>query len=269
MIPAARSSARRPSTAVELWHFRELLRSLVVRNLKVKYRGSALGFVWTLLNPLLTVLVLVAVFGYVVRVPVPRYWAFLLSGYFVWNFLIQTLNSGTYVLAEHARLSRSVAFPVEVLVLGAAGSRFAEFAAELVLILAGLAVLHHGGVPGSFALVPLLLLLQLLLAVGLVMPIAALSAFYHDVQHALPIALTTLFYLSPVFYPVEMVPEPVQQLYFLNPLALLLHLYHLVLYEGRMPPPELVGIMAAVAVVTFFIGYAIFNRYKTIIPEIV
>ena len=95
----------------EVWRFREFLTSLVVRNLKVKYQRSVLGFIWTLLNPLLTVAVIAAIFSYVVRIEMPQYWAFLLSGYFVWNYVMQTLSSATYVLGEHAQLSRSVAFP--------------------------------------------------------------------------------------------------------------------------------------------------------------
>ena len=77
------------------------------------------------------------VFSHVVRIPLPHYWAFLLSGYFVWNFMLQTLNTGTYIFAEHSRLTRSVAFPSEILVFGAAGSRLIEFAVEVGLVLGG------------------------------------------------------------------------------------------------------------------------------------
>ena len=198
----------------------------------MKYQRSLLGFVWTLVNPLLTVTILVVVFSHVVRIPVPDYWAFLLSGYFVWNFMLQTLNTGTYIFAEHSRLTRSVAFPSEILVFGAAGSRLIEFVAEISLILIALAVFHHHTVPVSFALLPLLIVIQLLIAVGLALPIATLSVFYYDVYHALPIALTTLFYLSPVFYPATMVPAAARDLYFLNPIAGLLTLYHDVALSG-------------------------------------
>jgi lipopolysaccharide transport system permease protein len=252
-----------------VWRYRELLHSLVVRNLKVKYQRSLLGFVWTLVNPLLTVVVLGVVFSHVVRIPLPAYWAFLLSGYFVWNFALQTLNTGTYIFAEHSRLTRSVAFPGEILVFGAAGSRLIEFIAEIGLVLAILAVFHHGSIPQSYALLPLLMLIQLLLVIGLALPIATLSVFYYDVHHALPIALTTLFYLSPVFYPAQMVPEAARGLYFLNPFAGLLTLYHEVFYWGRMPPFDLLGGMLLGSFVFYLVGYAIFRRYAAIFPEIV
>ena len=177
------------------------------------------------------------------------------------------LNTGTYIFAEHSRLTRSVAFPSEILVFGAAGSRLLEFLAEIVLILILLAVFTIHRLPPSFALLPVLMLLQMLL-IGLALPIATLSVFCFNVQHALPIALTTLFYLSPVFYPVGMVPEAFRPFYFLHPspgcspcttrfstkagcrrLALLLGV------TARRPP----GLP---------IGYAIFKRYASVYAEI-
>ena len=252
-----------------VWRYRELLDSFVVRNLKVKYQRSLLGFVWTLVNPLLTVAILALVFSHVVRIPLPNYWAFLLSGYFVWNFMLYTLNTGTYIFAEHSRLTRSVAFPSEILVFGAAGSRLLEFAAEILLILAALVLFHHHYVPSSFILLPILMLIQLLLAIGLALPIATLSVFYYDVYHALPIALTSLFYLSPVFYPASMVPDAARAFYFLNPIAGLLTLYHQVVYLGQWPAPMLLVGMVLAALGIYIVGHAIFNRYAVVFAEIV
>jgi ABC-type polysaccharide/polyol phosphate export permease len=253
----------------QVWRYRELLRGLVVRNLKVKYQRSLLGFVWTLVNPLLTVVILVVVFSHVVRIQVPDYWAFLLSGYFVWNFMLQTLNTGTWIFAEHSRLTRSIAFPSEILVFSAAGSRLIEFIAEVSLILLALILLHHHGIPASYALVPVLVVLQVVLAVGLALPIATLSVFYHDVYHALPIALTSLFYLSPVFYPASMVPESVRLLYFLNPVAGLLTLYQEIVYAGHWPSGTLLAGTSVQVTLIYVFGYAIFHRYASVFAEVV
>lgn len=266
MTAAARPHA---SAVRELWQFRELWRGLVVRNLKVKYQHSLLGFVWTLLNPLLTVAVLVAVFTYVVRISMPAYWAFVLSGYFVWNFVQQMVSTGAYVLAEHAPLRRSAAFPSEVLVYAATTSRLVEFAVELALALVALTVFLHGGVPSSYVLLPVLLMTQALLAIGLTMPLACLSVFYRDVQHALPIALLILFYVSPVFYPASLVPEAVRSVYLLNPVAALLTAYQIVLYEGRWPSASLLLGAAAASIAIAALGHAVFNRYKRLFAELV
>ena len=252
----------------EVWRYRELLRSLVVRNMKAKYQRSVLGFFWTLLNPLLTVSILTVVFSYVVRIHLTHYWAFLLSGYFVWNFILQTISSGTYVLIEHAQLSRSVAFPKELLVLASVISRLVEFGIELTLVLVGLALFHYHTVPLSFLCVPWLIALQFLLSLGLMFPIATLSVFYHDVQHALPIVLTMLFYITPIFYPASMVPGAMRPFYALNPVARLLSLYHEVLYDGRLPGASALLTMTGVALLVVWLGFAIFNRYKALYAEI-
>ncbi|MEP7325702.1 MAG: ABC transporter permease [Gemmatimonadota bacterium] len=261
------SSTRRPPLR-EVWAYRELLRSLVVRNLKVKYQRSVLGFVWTLLNPILTITVLTVVFTYFIKIRVDHYWAFVFSGYFVWNFILQMLSSATYMLAEHAPLRRSVAFPSVVLVLATAASRMVEFLIEMVIALLLLAIFHHHGLPAPLILLPLLILLQLLLAIGLTMPIATLSVFYSDVQHAMPIVLLMLFYLSPVFYPASLVPESLRTLYLLNPIAALLTLYHDVLYAGQWPPAWLFASVSLTAVLVCVLGYAIFDRYNALFAEI-
>lgn len=269
MVTAVHGRGDRRGRIRTVWRYRELLRGLVVRNLTVKYQRSLLGFVWTLVNPLLTVTILVVVFSHVVRIELPQYWAFLLSGYFVWNFMLQTLSTGTWIFAEHSRLTRSVAFPTELLVFSAAGSRLIEFAAEISLILLAMIALRHHGVPPSFAMIPVLVLIQVALAVGLALPIAMLSVFYHDVYHALPIALASLFYLSPVFYPASMVPEALQSLYFLNPIAGLLTLYHDVVYAGHWPSTQLLGTTALQAAVVYAVGYGIFQRYASVFAEVV
>jgi lipopolysaccharide transport system permease protein len=269
MVSAAPARLEGRARFRDVWRYRELLRGLIVRNLKVKYQRSLLGFVWTLVNPLLTVTILVVVFSHVVRIQVPQYWAFLLSGYFTWNFMLQTLNTGTWIFAEHSRLTRSVAFPSEILVFSAAGSRLIEFAAEISLILLATIVLHHHAVPSSYALIPVLILIQVVMAIGFALPIATLSVFYHDVYHALPIALASLFYLSPVFYPASMVPESVRTLYFLNPMAGLLTLYHDVVYAGHWPSPLLLAGTGLQAAIVFALGYAVFHRYASVFAEVV
>jgi lipopolysaccharide transport system permease protein len=107
------------------------------------------------------------------------------------------------------------------------------------------------------------------MAIGLALPIATLSVFYHDIYHALPIALASLFYLSPVFYPASMVPEAYRTVYFLNPIAGLLTLYHDVVYAGLWPSGQLLGVTAVQTALVYAIGYAIFHRYATVFAEVV
>lgn len=261
-------TARSRGRASDVWRFRDLFGSLVTRDLSAKYHSSVLGFLWTLLNPLIMLVVLASVFTRVIRVPIENYWAFLLSGYFVWNCAQQCFASATYVLQQHASLSRSAAFPSEVLPLSAATAKHFEFVIELALVVVVLAVFHHQGVPASLALLPMLILLQFVLVAGLMYPIAVLSVLFRDIQHALPLAITTLFYLSPVFYSTDLVPESVRGLYMINPFAGLLSLYHAVLFGGRLPSAAMLAWVTTLALASYGVGYAIFRRYKSLCVEV-
>ena len=263
------SRLRGDRALADLWRYRELWRSLTVRNLRVKYQRSALGFLWTLLNPVLTVAVLAVVFTHVVKIALPHYLAFLLSAYFVWNFMMQVISSGTYLLAEQASLVRSIAFPKAIPVLAGVSSRLVEFMVEMGLILTLIVCFHHRGVPAALLLLPWLLVVQTAMALGFVLPIAALSVFYRDIQHVLPIVLTTLFYVSPVFYPASMVPEQVRTLYLVNPLAQLLTAYQLVVYEGRLPGAGLIAALSLSAGLIVAVGSLVFRRLQADVAEVI
>ncbi len=252
----------------EVWRCRSLFLILVMRDLKIKYQRSPIGFVWTLLNPLCTSLILIGVFTYIIKVPVAHYWAFLLSGYFVWNFMQQVLIQSTNLLREHGNLRRNIAFPSEILIWSASFSRLLEFLLEIGLVMIGLVVFHHEDIPTSLVLFPLLIVIQVFLTVGLMFPLSTLSVFFHDVSYALPVVIFSLFYISPVFYPLEMIPEAVRPYSFLNPFSGILTLYHAVLYDGIWPSIPMLSSVFGSAIVICFLGYAIFKRFNNTCVEI-
>jgi len=264
----SRSSQRGRASIRELWAFRHLIRSLVVRDLKIKYQGSMIGIAWTLLNPLLTVAILVTVFSHVIRIGIDHYWAFLLSGFFAWNFIQQNLFHATSVLQNHAALNRSVYFPREVLILGALLTKFVEFLMEFAIVLILLAVFYYPMVPSSLILLPWIVLVLLMMTLGLMFPLAALAVYFRDVQQAVPIALMSLFYLSPIFYPLEMIPEAARPFFYVNPLVGLMQLFHVVVFQGAWPTMTLLVSVSIVALAVCLTGYLIFNHYKDVCVEI-
>lgn len=245
-----------------------LLRNLVARNLTVKYKRSFLGFFWTLLNPLGTTLTLIIVFGSVVRLNIDHYWAFLLSGFFVFSSVSAVVNGATYALPQHAAVIRAANVNSEVFVLSGVLARLLEFVVELALVVVAIAVFHHHGVPPSFLLLPVLFLTHFLFVVGIVLPVATLGAFYDDLQHSLPVVFTILFYISPVFYPAALVPAKLATLYELNPLASLLGLYQRVLYEGQFPTFDQATGMVLFACVACIVGGLVFRRFRPVFPEV-
>jgi ABC-type polysaccharide/polyol phosphate export permease len=165
-------------------------------------------------------------------------------------------------------LSRSVYFPREVLILSTAVSKLVEFLFEILIVIIIIFIFHFQAIPSSLVFLPLLVFLQLILVIGLMFPVAVISVLFHDVQHALPIVIMSLFYLSPVFYNVEMIPEPMRPFYNLNPFVGIMKLYHQVLYEGVWPSMQLLGEVSILYVAIFLLGYWFFRRYKGVCVEI-
>lgn len=267
--PTATASTVTGGVLRELWEYRELLGALIERNLKMRYQRSLLGAVWTLLNPLITGVVLIGVFSVILRVQTPQYWALLISGYFAWVFTLNTLGIGATLMSGHAYMARSVPFPAEVLVVSAVASRFVEFAVEMILVVVVLATARHEGLtPGLLAL-PFVMAIHALLTAGVVFPIAALGVFFEDVQHAVPVALTMLTLVSPVYYPLSYVPQSWQPLLSLNPFAGVLTLYHITAYEGRLPTWAEFATPAITSVVVFVVGAALFRWKRGYFAEVV
>lgn len=256
------------SRVLASWRYRELWRHLVIRDLRVRYQRSALGFAWTLLNPLLTISVLIVVFERFLHIGVPHYWAFLASGYFAWVFIQHTITVSASALRDHAHIVRNMPFPKEVLVLSTITTRLVEFSLEILLVMTLLALFHHHRVPASFALVPVLMVLQTLLVIGLALPMSVLATFFLDVQHALPVVLLIVSYASPIYYPVTLVPEAARGGYLLNPVAAIIQMYHMVLFEGRMPAAHDWIAPVAFAILFLVFGYVVFDRARPHVADV-
>jgi ABC-type polysaccharide/polyol phosphate export permease len=247
-----------------------LLWALVTRNLKMRYQRSALGVVWAFLNPALTIVCLIVVFRFVLRIRIEDYWAFLLSGYFAWVFFVHTVAASTTLLRDHGHMLRSVSFPPDVLLWSTAIARCLEFLIELTLVAGVLAVLRHHTVPWSYGLLPLAVGIQLLLTLAIAFPVAALGVFFHDVQHALPVAMTILSYISPVFYTLTLVPEGLRVWFLLfNPFTRVLPLFHALLYEGRIPGPGDWLLAATLSASLCVVGMAAFRWRRPVFAEVV
>jgi ABC-type polysaccharide/polyol phosphate export permease/GT2 family glycosyltransferase len=253
----------------ELSQYRELIWNLTLRDLKVKYKRSWLGFLWTFLNPLIVVVVLVTVFSYIVRIPIENYWAFLVSGYFVFFFFSTALIGSIQAALGNAYLWRKAYFSREVLIISSTLARFLEFLVEISIVLIALAVFHHKGIPFSYVMLLPLLPMIFVFTIGVTFPLVTLSIYFNDVLQIIPRLTLALFYISPVFYSVDFVPERFRDIYLLNPIAVLLNLIHSSLYRGEFPDVSLFLRMTIIAVVMGVAGYIIFNRKKHEFAEIV
>ena len=251
---------------VELYRFRALIAMLVLRELRARYRGSLLGFLWSFLNPLLLMLVYALVFSVYLRVPMDNYAVFLFTGLLPWLWFASSLGHAASVIVGSGPLVKRVLFPAEILPLVSVLSNLVNLLLSLPLLLVFL--LLFGIRPGPFlAFLPLLVGLQLLLTVGLALPLAALNVHLRDVEQILSNGLVLLFFLTPVLYPVSTVPARIRLLYFLNPIAGLVQSYQNIFFFGREPHWIHLGQVALCAAIALWGGYWLFDRLRDSLAE--
>ena len=203
----------------DVWAYRELLGTLVHKELKVKYKNSALGFVWSLLNPMLYLVVFYLVFTYFIPASISYFAIFLLSGLLPYNLFSAGLGGGTTSIVGNASLVTKVWFPREILPLASIGAALVHFGLQLAVLAAALMVFRY---PPSWSYLPLIvpaLLTLLVLVAALAILLAALNVYARDIEHLLELVLLAWFWMTPIVYPYAQVREKIGDLALLNPLA--------------------------------------------------
>lgn len=249
---------------------------LTVRELKARYRGSLLGFFWSLVNPLLLLGVYSFVFGFVFRRPFGNtepYALFLISGLFPWIWVSSSLLEGTVSLVGNAGLIRKAVFPIEILPLVPVLANLVHLLFALPIIALAIAAgrLLGYSVGGLWGLaLPLVILLQLPMLAGLSLGLAALNVHFKDVRDLLANLLQLLFFLTPILYALDSISLPlIRGLIRLNPFTPFTVSYQHLLFGGRAPGATDLLSMLVVSLVCWWMGSALFERLAETIAEAV
>jgi lipopolysaccharide transport system permease protein len=238
---------------------RDLLRELVVRDIKLRYKGSALGQTWTLLNPLAELLVLLFVFTAVLPVGIPNYGASLFTGLLVYGWFRSSLDFATGAIVENREVIRRPGVPPAILPVVSVASTLVHFLLSLPALF--VVLLISGVYPTRAAVVlPALIAVQFALTLSLAYPLAALHVWFRDTQYLLRVVLQLFFYLTPVFYETSNIPARYQTLYRLNPLVSLVEGYREVLLRGQFPAPGPLVVVGLVAAGLLGVGVPVFRR---------
>lgn len=262
----------------ELLAFRELIENLVVRDLKVRYKSSLLGFVWSWLNPLLLMAVFTVVFTIMLpNLSIPKFPVFVMCALLPWNFFNTSVMSATQSIVQNGHLIKKVYFPREILPISTVLSNFVNFVLALPVLFALILVFR---VPLNIWLVylPIIMLVQLAFTVGIALVLATLNLFYRDTLVIMEVVMQAWFFLTPIFYPVELLPEskvllgavlPVRRLtYILNPMASIIASYRSVLYgftNGSPPTAPALDFFSRTVVTALgvlVVGYFVFTHYS-------
>jgi lipopolysaccharide transport system permease protein len=254
----------------ELFRYRELLWSWVVRDIKVRYKQSLLGIAWAILQPLSATLLFAVVFSYFVTVNTEGipYPIFYYSAMLPWTFLSNSISFGTSALVSNMNLVTKIYFPREILPIAAVAASFADFLVASTVFI-GMMVLYQVPMSWYILFVPLIAAMQILLTLGLVLVASALMVFYRDIRFVVPLGLQLWLYATPIIYPVSQVPRRWRGLYMLNPMAGLIDSYRRVILSAQLPEISHLLYATGVSLFLFLAAYWYFKRAEAVFADII
>jgi len=256
---------------VQVYQFRELLRSFVSKELRSRYKGSVLGFLWNFLIPLLQLAVFYILFGIIIRVFKTEqypYAVFVFAGLLPWIFFTNAVQGGAASVVANANLVKKVFFPLQLLPLASVLSSFINFLLGLIILFGWMIVLRLPFFP-TLLLLPVVFLVQLIFIGGLAYWSSCLNVYYRDVEHILSILLMAWFYVTPIIFPISLMSDRpfLEGIIMLNPLASIIIAYQRLILDGTLPDWTWFSYSAGIGLLLLVSGFFVFNRFKFFFEE--
>jgi ABC-2 type transport system permease protein len=238
---------------------RELITELVRKDLKVKYQGSALGFLWSLANPILILVVYSFVFQFVLKSNVPLFGLFLMSGLLIWNFFTMSVSAAATSITGNAGLIKKVPFPHSALPLASVGFAGAQVALQYIVLLVALLIARRPPIRPELVLILPALVVALIMTVGMALLVSSVTVRYRDMQHFLEVALFAWFWITPIVYPGGMIREILGNswglwAFFVNPMAGVVVSFQRALYGTVYYPDQPGKLILPSASFTFYLA---------------
>ncbi len=262
LVDANAATGTIAGTVQSIFQYRELIKHLVLKDLKLKYRGSWLGFVWSLVNPLVMVIVYVVAFKYILGVRGEGFVFLLLLAILAWTFFSSSLSMSAGGIVDNGALIKTVAFPRAVLPIASIFFNLAQYLLTAAVFIPLMLLLHRTPPSVPMLLFPVFLLLQVALTVGIGLALATGTTFFRDIRHFLEIALSVMFWTTPIIYDFNAIPGPWQWLVLFSPLSSYVLAYQRIFYYGQWPGVAVTVIAVAYAAVSLAAGIALFSRYE-------
>jgi ABC-2 type transport system permease protein len=244
---------------IEIYRYRGLLKNLVARDLTVRYKRSIIGVVWTMINPLVNTIVLTIVFAEVFRFPTKEFIIYYLSGFLIWNFFSQSTVISSRSLWGSSAIYKKIYVPKSIFIFSIICSELLNFAFALIPLMLLLVILRHA-LPLSILFIPVPILLTVLFTLGISLLLSASSVYFYDIIESYQILLVPWMWLTPVIYPLEIIPPKFLPLIKANPMFYFVECFRAPLYSGLLPGWEILALAAALSIISFLLGYKIFIR---------
>ena len=250
------------STVREIFSYREMIKSFVRRDLRGRYQGSFLGFLWTFLNPLLQLVVYSIVFGTLLQSNIEKYYLFLFVALIPWLFFANSVTGGSTAVIAQKDMVKKIYFPREVLPISHVTTAFVNMLLCFIVIF--IVVIFSGTPLNPLALLCLIpvWIVEYILALGVAFITSALTVYMRDMEHILSIVVMAWQYLTPVMYSDEIIPDRYQFLFNLNPMTPIIRAYRTILYDSAVPDLTTLLTALGMGVAVLIIGWLVFTKLK-------
>ena len=246
----------------ELYDYREMIFSLVRKDLRGRYKGSVLGFLWTFINPLLQLMVFTLVFSVIMRAGYDQYYLFLFVALVPWMFFASSVQDGSTAILREKDMIKKIYFPREVMPIATVTSGFVNMLLTFIVIFIVLIISGKGLNPLALLCLPFVMIVEYILCLGIALIVAALTVYFRDLQYILGILTMAMQYMTPVMYGSEMVPDWALPIFKANPMTPITEMYRQILYYKCVPEMLSLLYVLAIGVVFIVIGFFCFNKLK-------
>lgn len=250
------------NTVKELYAYRQMIFSLVKKDLRGRYKGSVLGFLWTFINPLLQLVVYTVVFSFILKTNIERYYLYLFVALIPWIFFSSSITVGAASVVAQKDLIKKIYFPRMVIPISYVTSCFVNMLLCFIVIFAVIIFSGAGINPMALLCLPVIMAVEYLLALGMAMLTSAVTVYFRDLEHILGIVSMAWMYMTPIMYDKSIVPEELTPIFNLNPMTHVIECYRSVLYEKQIP--DLTSLLSAAGLGVFFLllGGLVFNKLQ-------
>lgn len=250
----------------EIYNYRQMIYSLVNKELKVRYKGSILGFFWTFLNPLLQLTIYTIVFSVILKSSIKNFHIYLFVGLVPWIFFTTCIQAGSVSIVANKDLVKKIYFPRIVLPIATVNAAFMNMIYTMIVVIITV-FFSEVGLSWYILLLPIIMILQYIMVLGITFIFAALNVFFRDLEYILNIVLMAWFYMTPIVYSIDMVPTEYRGIFLINPMSSIIMFYREILYYKKAPDFSFFGNIVLYSIIMIFIGYFVFERLQKSFAE--
>ena len=245
----------------ELIKYQEFFKTSVLKEFRGKYKKSFLGVLWSFINPLLQLLIYSVVFSFIMKANIPNYTVFLVVALIPWNFFNTTISQSASVIVYNGGILKKIYFPREILPLSIVTSNLLNFFISCIIILGAL-IISGIGISWHILFIPLVILVQYIFSLAISFLISAITVYIRDLEYFISVIMMLWFYLCPIVYSAELIPNSLYWIFKLNPMLHLINSYRNILYYQTFPELKSLIILLTASIILLIISYKIFKKLE-------